>query len=51
MLNGAVVAWKSKKQGAVATSSSKAKFVAASKAADELVWECCLLADLTFDRP
>jgi hypothetical protein len=50
MLNGAAVAWKSKKQGAVATSSSEAEFVAASKAADELVWERRLLADLSFPQ-
>jgi hypothetical protein len=50
MLNGAAVAWKSKKQGGVATSSSEAEFVAASKAADELVWERRLLADLTFSQ-
>jgi hypothetical protein len=39
ILNGAAVAWKSKKQGAVATSSSEAEFVSASKAADEIVWQ------------
>jgi hypothetical protein len=50
MLNGAAVAWKSKKQGAVATSTSEAEFVAASKAADELVWERRLLADLSFPQ-
>jgi hypothetical protein len=50
MLNGAAVAWKRKKQGAVATSSSEAEFVATSKAADELVWERRLLADLTFPQ-
>ncbi len=43
ILNGAAVAWKSKKQGAVATSSSEAEFVSASKAADEIVWQWCLL--------
>jgi hypothetical protein len=43
ILNGAAVAWKSKKQGAVATSSSEAEFVSASKAADEIVWQQRLL--------
>jgi hypothetical protein len=43
ILNGAAVAWKSKKQGAVATSSSKAEFVSASKAADEIFWQRRLL--------
>jgi hypothetical protein len=51
LLNGAAIAWKSKKQGAVATSSSEAEFVSASKAADELVWERRLLADLGFPQP
>ena len=43
ILNGAAVDWKSKKQGAVATSSSEAEFVSASKAADEIVWQRRLL--------
>ena len=51
LLNGAAIAWKSKKQGAVATSSSEAEFVSASKAADELVWERRILADLGFPQP
>ncbi len=38
ILNGAAVSWKSKKQGGVATSTSEAEFVSASKAADEIVW-------------
>ena len=37
---------KSKKQGAVATSTSEAEFVSASKAADEIVWERRILAAL-----
>ena len=37
--------------GSVATSSSEAEFVSASKAADELVWERRLLADLGFPQP
>jgi hypothetical protein len=46
IMNGAAVAWKSKKQGAVAISSSEAEFVAASRAADEIVWERRVLASL-----
>ena len=46
LLNGACVSWRSKKQAAVATSTSEAEFVAASKAADELVWERRIMADL-----
>jgi hypothetical protein len=46
ILNGSAVAWKSKKQGAVATSSSKAEFVSVSKAADEIVWQQRLLAGM-----
>jgi hypothetical protein len=45
-MNGAAVAWKSKKQGAVATSSSEAEFVVASRAADEILWERRVLASL-----
>ena len=51
LLNGAAIAWKSKKQGAVATSSSEAEFVSASKAADELVWQRRLMTDLGFPQP
>ena len=51
LLNGAAIAWKSKKQGAVATSTSEAEFVSASKAADELVWERRILADLNLPQP
>jgi DNA polymerase III alpha subunit len=39
LCNGAAVAWHSKKQTAVSTSSSEAEFVSASKAADEIVKE------------
>jgi hypothetical protein len=46
ILNGAAVSWKSKKQGAVATSTSEAEFVSASKAADEIIWERRILAAL-----
>jgi hypothetical protein len=46
ILNGTAVSWKSKKQGAVATSTSEAEFVSASKAVDEIVWASCILAAL-----
>jgi hypothetical protein len=50
ILNGAAVSWKSKKQGAVATSTSEAEFVSASRAADEIVWERRILAALNIPQ-
>jgi hypothetical protein len=50
LLNGTCVAWRSKKQAAVATSTSEAEFVSASRAADELVWERRILADLNLPQ-
>jgi hypothetical protein len=50
ILNGAAVSWKSKKQGAVATSTSEAEFVSASKAADEIVWARRILAALNIPQ-
>jgi hypothetical protein len=44
------VSWKSKKQGAVATSTSEAEFVSASRAADEIVWERRILAALNIPQ-
>ncbi len=50
LLNGMCVAWRSKKQAAVATLTSEAEFVSASSAADELVWEHRILEDLNLPQ-
>jgi hypothetical protein len=50
LLNGSCVAWRSKKQAAVATLTSEAEFVSASRAADELIWEHSILADLNLPQ-
>jgi hypothetical protein len=42
--------WSSKKQAAIATPTSEAEFVSASRAADELVWERRILADLNLPQ-
>ena len=38
MLNGGAVSWKSAQQKSVASSTSEAEFVIASKASDEILW-------------
>lgn len=38
MLNGGAVSWKSAQQKSVASSTSEAEFVSASKASDEILW-------------
>jgi len=45
ILAGAAISWISKQQTAVATSTTEAEFVSASKAADELTWLRRVLAD------
>ncbi len=50
LLNGACVAWRSKKQVAVDTLTSEAEFVSASSPADKLIWECSILADLNLHQ-
>jgi len=46
LLNGGAIAWKTKLQGSVATSTAHAEFVAASLAADEVAYVRRILADL-----
>lgn len=46
LLNGGAISWKTKLQGGVATSTSAAEFISASKASDELLWLRRTLCDL-----
>jgi hypothetical protein len=46
VLNGATASWGSSKRSIVATSATKAEYVAASKAAQEGVWMKKLVTDL-----
>jgi hypothetical protein len=45
LLAGAAISWKSSQQTAVATSTTEAEFVSASKASDEILWLHRVLAD------
>ena len=45
MLAGAGLSWKSAQQKSVATSTTEAEFVSASKASDEILWLHRVLAD------
>jgi hypothetical protein len=38
LLNGAAISWKSRQQKSVASSTSEAEFVSASRASDDIVW-------------
>jgi hypothetical protein len=48
MLNGAAVAWKSKRQSVVALSSAEAEFIAASALVQEVIYTRRLLENLGF---
>jgi len=50
MLNGAVVAWKSKRQNVVALSSAEAEFMAASSLVQEVIYIRRLLTNLGFPQ-
>lgn len=50
MLNGAVVAWKSKRQNVVALSSAEAEFMAASSLVQEVIYIRKLLTNLGFPQ-
>ena len=50
MLNGAAVAWKSKRQSVVALSSAEAEFMAASALVQEVIYTRCLLENLGFPQ-
>jgi hypothetical protein len=51
MLNGAAIAWKSKRQSVVALSSAEAEFVAASSLVQEVIYIRRLLDNLGFPQP
>jgi hypothetical protein len=51
MLNGAAVAWKSKRQSVVALSSAEAEFMAASALVQEVIYARRLLENLGFPQP
>ena len=51
MLNGAAVAWKSKRQSVVALSSAEAEFMAASALVQEVIFARRLLENLGFPQP
>ena len=46
LYSGGVVSWMSRQQSTIATSSTHAEYIAATKAAKELVWLHCLLTKL-----
>src|SRR5258705_9037329 len=46
LYSGGAVSWMSKQQSTVTTSSTHAEYIAATEAAKELVWLCCLLTEL-----
>ena len=50
MLNGAVIAWKSKRQNVVALSSAEAEFMAASSLVQEVIYIRKLLTNLGFPQ-
>jgi hypothetical protein len=50
MLNGAAVAWKSKRQSVVALSSAEAEFIAASALVQEVIYTRRLLENLGFPQ-
>ena len=50
LLNGGAVQWRSRQQMSVATSTSEAEWVAASRAADELVWLGRVMAEAGFPQ-
>ncbi len=50
MLNGAAVAWKSKRQSVVALSSAEAEFTAALALVQEVIYTRCLLENLGFPQ-
>ncbi len=50
MLNGAAVAWKSKRQSVVALSTAEAEFVAASAMVREVIYARRLLENLGFSK-
>ena len=51
MLNGAAVAWKSKRQSVVALSSAESEFMAASALVQEVIYARRLLENLGFPQP
>ena len=50
VLNGAAVAWKSKRQSVIARSSAEAEFVAASAMVQEVIYICRFLENLEFPQ-
>jgi len=48
ILSGTPITWKSTKQSIVATSTVEAEFVAASMAAEEVMWARKLLAEIGY---
>ena len=50
MLNGAPISWSYNRQGCVATLSTEAEYMAASHAAKEAVWLCCLMSELGYPQ-
>ena len=50
MLNGAAIAWKSKRQNVVALSSAEAEFMAASSLVQEAIYKRRLLTNLGFPQ-
>jgi len=50
MLNGAAVAWKSKRQTVVALSTAEAEFIAASSLIQEIIYIRCLLDNLGYPQ-
>ena len=50
-LNGGAVAWKCRRQGGVATSSTEAEFISASKAAQTAVWLSRIARGLGMPQP
>jgi hypothetical protein len=50
MLSGGAISWRSKRQTGVATSSTAAKYVAASKCSDSLTWLRRLVAGMGFPQ-
>ena len=48
IIAGGAIAWSSKKQNTVAPSTPKAKYIAATHVAKQVLWHCSLLTELEF---
>ena len=48
---GGAITWSSKKQASVALSTAEAKYIAATHAAKQIIWQCSLFRELEIDLP